>query len=89
MTPTKERLAPKTELDLRPLPPFQRHPRVYEVFEDLQPGEAFVLVNDHDPRPLHYTFHYERPGQFTWEYLEQGPEIWRVCIGKAGHEEKR
>jgi uncharacterized protein (DUF2249 family) len=25
----------------------------------------------------------ERPNAFTWEYLEQGPEIWRVQIGKG------
>jgi uncharacterized protein (DUF2249 family) len=72
----------KTELDLRPLAPAQRHPLVYATFESLQPGEAFVLVNDHDPKPLHYTFRYERPGQFTWEYLEQGPETWRVRISR-------
>jgi hypothetical protein len=24
----------------------------------------------------------ERTGAFTWEYLEQGPEVWRVEIGK-------
>jgi uncharacterized protein (DUF2249 family) len=71
------------ELDLRPIPPPRRHPLVEETFESLQAGEAFVLVNDHDPKPLHYTFRYERPGQFTWEYLEAGPEVWRVRIGRT------
>ncbi len=73
----------KTELDLRPLPPAERHPQVYQIFEDLEPGEAFLLINDHDPRPLHYTFMYERPNQFIWDYMEQGPEAWRVRIGRA------
>lgn len=72
------------ELDLRPVPPPQRHPLIDATFDSLQPGEAFVLVNDHDPRPLYYAFHYERPGQFTWEYLEQGPDVWRIRIGKTG-----
>ena len=31
-----------------------------------------------------YQFMAERPNVFTWEYLEQGPEIWPVEIGKAG-----
>lgn len=22
-------------------------------------------------------------GQFTWEYLEEGPEVWRVRIGRG------
>jgi uncharacterized protein (DUF2249 family) len=24
----------------------------------------------------------EYENQFEWEYLEQGPEVWRVSIGK-------
>jgi uncharacterized protein (DUF2249 family) len=46
-------------------------------------GGGFVLVNDHDPKPLYYQFAAEHPDQFTWDYLEQGPEIWRVRIGRA------
>ena len=45
-------------------------------------GETFILVNDHDPKPLYYQFSAEHPGQFTWDYLEKGPEIWRVKIGR-------
>lgn len=39
-------------------------------------------LNDHDPKPLYYQFEAEHAGQFTWEYLEQGPEVWRVRIGR-------
>jgi len=42
-----------------------------------------VLVNDHDPKPLYYQFRFEREGQFTWDYLEEGPEVWQVRIGKT------
>jgi uncharacterized protein (DUF2249 family) len=73
----------KTELDVRQIPPPQRHPLILQTFESLAPGEAFVLINDHDPKPLYYQFRFEREGQFTWEYLEQGPEVWRVRIGRA------
>ncbi|MDX1687489.1 MAG: DUF2249 domain-containing protein [Candidatus Promineifilaceae bacterium] len=69
-------------LDIRPLPPAKRHSLIFERFEGLAPGESFVLVNDHDPKPLYYQFQAERTGQFTWEYLEQGPEAWRVRIGR-------
>ncbi|GAA6762464.1 MULTISPECIES: DUF2249 domain-containing protein [Thermus] len=68
------------ELDVRPIPPRERHPRIFGVFDSLEPGESFVLVNDHDPRPLYYQFQAERPGAFAWEYLEAGPEVWRVRI---------
>ncbi len=69
-------------LDVRRLPPPQRHPLIFQTFQALRPGEGFELVNDHDPKPLYYQFAAELPGQFTWEYLEQGPEVWRVRIGK-------
>ena len=70
-------------LDIRPLPPAQRHPLIFERFEALTPGESFILVNDHDPKPLYYQFQAERTGQFTWEYLEEGPQVWRVRLGRS------
>ncbi|MDA8146137.1 MAG: DUF2249 domain-containing protein [Thermaerobacter sp.] len=72
------------ELDLRQVPPAQRHPQIFAAFDALPAGGSFVLVNDHDPRPLHYQFAAEREGGFTWEYLEAGPAVWRVRIGKVG-----
>ncbi len=72
----------KTTLDVRNTPPPQRHPLIFQTFEGLAPGEAFELVNDHDPKPLYYQFKFERDGQFNWEYVEQGPETWRVRVQK-------
>ncbi len=69
-------------LDIRPLPPMQRHPLIFDQFEALAPGEWFILINDHDPKPLFYQFQAERTGQFTWDYELQGPREWRVRIGK-------
>jgi uncharacterized protein (DUF2249 family) len=54
----------------------------FRLFDSLKPGEVMVLTNDHDPRSLHYQFMIERENQFTWEYLDEGPEIWRVAIDK-------
>jgi uncharacterized protein (DUF2249 family)/hemerythrin-like domain-containing protein len=72
----------KTTLDVRQIPPRERHPLIFQTFEALQVGERFQLVNDHDPKPLFYQFKAEREGQFSWEYLEQGPSVWRVTIGR-------
>jgi len=41
-------------LDLRDVPPPQRHPKVFDAFDDLESGEALSLVNDHDPKPLYH-----------------------------------
>ena len=77
-------MSEETTLDVRQTPPAQRHPMIFQTFEALQRGEAFVLLNDHDPKPLYYQFKFEREGRFTWVYLEQGPEVWRVRIGRSG-----
>ncbi len=70
------------ELDVRVLPHGQRHDVIFLTYDDLVGGGGFVLVNDHDPRPLRYQFEAEHAGEFTWEYLESGPEVWRVRIGR-------
>lgn len=69
-------------LDVRVIPPREKHPTIFQTYFALTPGESFVLLNDHDPMPLRYQFEAEHAGEFTWEYLEKGPAIWRVAIGK-------
>lgn len=67
---------------MRALPPIKRHSLIFETYHGLGESESFVLVNDHDPKPLCYQFDAEYPGAYTWAYEEQGPEVWRVRIGK-------
>lgn len=70
-------------LDVRSEPPVRRHTVIFDTFARLGVGEAFVLVNDHDPKPLYYQLAAEQGGTFTWEYLEQGPTDWRVRVGRT------
>lgn len=79
----KEMHVAQTELDVRSEIPRRRHELIFESFEELPVGAAFVLVNDHDPKPLRYQLEAENTGQFSWEYLEQGPQVWRVRIGRT------
>ena len=72
--------ASRTELDVRPLAPRERHPLIFSTFGALRVGSAMELINDHDPKPLYYQFQAELPGAFTWDYLEEGPDTWRVAI---------
>lgn len=69
-------------LDVRSEPHMRRHEMIFSSYHQLAPGTAFELVNDHDPKPLYYQFDAQFPGEFTWDYLEQGPEVWRVRIGR-------
>lgn len=67
-------------IDVRQIPPPQRHPKIFQTFDNLAVEQGFILINDHDPKPLYYQFLHEREKQFTWEYLEEGPETWQVRI---------
>lgn len=67
------------------LQPALKHPTVFKRFDALQPGESFVLVNDHDPIPLFYELKAERGDVFEWTRLENGPEVWKVEIKKTGN----
>jgi len=75
------------ELDVRQVPKPQRHPLIFDRFTSLALGEAFVLVNSHDPRHLREEFDRDHPGRYSWQYLETGPTDWRIRIGKSAASE--
>ncbi len=67
-------------LDLRPMPPFERHEKIFQIWDTLTPGETLKIINDHDPRPLHYQFEAEQKGKYEWGYEQEGPQDWVVKI---------
>lgn len=69
-------------LDATKIEPRIRHSSIFQKFESLPVGEAFILQNDHDPKPLYYQFSIEKEGEFGWEYIKQGPDEWEVKISK-------
>lgn len=75
----------KTTIDVRPIPPRERHPLIFNTFDALAPGDGLLLINDHDPKPLFYQFQAESKGEFSWDYIEQGPDVWQVRIGKTAN----
>jgi uncharacterized protein (DUF2249 family) len=75
-------------LDVRVIPPRERHPLIFTRLDALSLGEALLLVNDHDPKPLRYQLMAERPEQFTWEPQEEGPEEWKIRISRVATAEK-
>jgi uncharacterized protein (DUF2249 family) len=68
--------------DVRPIPCRIKHGMIFQRWLDLPVGGYFILLNDHDPVPLRYQFEAEFPGALSWEYLERGPEDFRVKITK-------
>jgi uncharacterized protein (DUF2249 family) len=72
------------ELDLRDVPPAERHPKIHDAFEDLDPGEALTIVNDHEPTPLYYEFEAEVPAFDAEGYAveERGPQTYVATLPK-------
>ena len=69
-------------IDVRTISPHERHPTIFKLFDSLAEGDAFIIVNDHDPKPLSVQLNMIHFGKGDWEYLESGPLLWRVKIGR-------
>jgi uncharacterized protein (DUF2249 family) len=80
---TNDLTAKATTIDVRKIERPMRHPLIFDKFDRMCPDESFCIVSDHNPRPLRYLFDVKFPGGFTWEYVEEGPDVWRVRIGRA------
>ncbi|MFZ5988167.1 MAG: DUF2249 domain-containing protein [Bacillota bacterium] len=73
----------KLQIDIRVIPPKDRYPTVYSAFQGISNNEKIELINDHDLRPLlEYKFSADFPNQYAWQYIEQGPDVWRVIVEK-------
>ena len=71
------------KLDLRNIVVFERHPKIFDTWEKLNLGETLQIINDHDPKPLHYQFEGEYKDSYNWEYVQKGPKDWVVNITKT------
>jgi uncharacterized protein (DUF2249 family) len=74
---------PTSSIDVREIPPPQRHSLIFGRFDALQPGEVLQLTNDHDPKPLRLQLESRSANQFQWAYLQSGPDLWQVQITKV------
>lgn len=70
-------------LDLRNLVPFERHSKIFAMWNNLKEEETLKIINDHEPKPLYYQFEAEYKGQFEWNYEKQGPKDWIFTIKRT------
>ena len=68
------------ELDARAIPHAIRHATIKGALGSLPPGAGMVLVAPHDPVPLLQQVEAEAPGRYAVEYLDRGPEAWRLSF---------
>jgi uncharacterized protein (DUF2249 family) len=72
-----------TQLDVRPIAPKDRYEAIIGAYETLRTGATLELAVDHDPTCMYYTLKATRGDDaFAFEYLERGPEVWRVRVRK-------
>jgi len=71
------------ELDARLIPHEVRHAAVFGALASLKPGAALILVTPHDPLPLLARIDAEHGGEFSREYVESGPEAWKIRFERA------
>lgn len=70
------------ELDARTIPHKIRHGAVIGAFSQVRPGAAMVLLAPHDPKPLLGQLSQIEGEAIEISYLEQGPEVWRLRLGR-------
>lgn len=68
------------ELDARFVPHAIRHATVFGALDAVRPGGGLVLVAPHDPLPLLAQIEKRAPGRYSIDYLERGPETWRLAF---------
>ena len=72
----------RKELDVRSVEPKDRFEVIMDAYDGLGAGDVLDLTVDHDPRCMYHTLKATRDDGFTFDYLESGPETWRVHVGK-------
>ncbi|WP_164520407.1 DUF2249 domain-containing protein [Specibacter cremeus] len=69
-----------SELDTRVIPHAIRHATIFGALDGLGTGRGILLVANHNPLPLLAQLEQRAPGRFTVDYVESGPEVWRLSM---------
>lgn len=81
--------AHSTEIDVRAIPPRERHARIIALFDALDVGGELTLVSDHEPRPLRAQFEKARAEEFVWLQRMIAAEQWRVTLRRIARAAER
>lgn len=66
------------ELDVQTIPHAIRHASIFGALESLAPHSGMIISATHNPVPLLMQLEQKHPGRFLSEYLDEGPERWRI-----------
>jgi uncharacterized protein (DUF2249 family) len=71
-----------TTLDVRAVPFWRRLPLILDAVGQLEPGAALELVADLDPWPLRTYLESTSDRALDWNYVDSGPEVWRIRLSR-------
>lgn len=71
------------ELDVRTVPHAIRHATVFGALDSVSSGAGMILVAPHDPLPLLAQIEQRYSGGFSVDYIQRGPEAWRLEFIRA------
>jgi CRP/FNR family cyclic AMP-dependent transcriptional regulator len=73
-------VANETVFDVRAIPQWERHARIFAAFDALDEESVLLIVSDHEPRPLRAQFEELYAGRFQWEQKEHGDGRWEARL---------
>lgn len=71
------------ELDVQAIPHAVRHASIFGALESLRPAAGLIISATHDPVPLLMQVEQRHGDAFTAEYLDRGPERWRILFRRV------
>jgi len=71
------------ELDVRSVPHAIRHATVFGALGAIAAGQSLDLVAPHDPIPLLGQIADREQGRIGVEYLQRGPDAWRLRLTRS------
>ncbi len=74
---------PTVEIDVRPMPVSERHPRIMAAFDALEVGAELRIISDHEPRPLRGEFERTRSGRYVWLQRALSSDRWEVTLRRV------
>ena len=75
---------PAIQFDSRGFAMSDRAPAIVAKLDVLAANETLELVMDGEPGSLEVLLSVHRPGMFSWQSVDRGPDFWRARVTRLG-----
>ncbi len=70
---------------MQTIPHAVRHAAIFGAIDSLRPRAVMVISATHDPVPMLNQLNQFYGGTFQTQYLDRGPERWRIQIRRTAN----